>query len=546
MSSAPTAAMSSKSGIGSLRLDDKGKDVRLSNIVAASAVADAVRTSLGPRGMDKMIQDSRGQVVITNDGATILKQMSVLHPTAKMLVELSKSQDIEAGDGTTSVVVIAGALLRAAEQLLDKGIHPQSITDGFLLAAQRAEEILREISIPIDLSDKEALVNAASTSLNSKVVAQSSDVLAPLAVEAVMKIAGETVTGLTGATVDLNDIKICSKIGGTVDDTELVDGLVLAQKVAKVAGGPNKIVDAKIGLIQFCLSPAKTDMENNVTVKDYTQMDRILREERAQLAKMVKHIQKTGCNVLLVQKSILRDAVTNLSLDFCAKAKILVVRDVERDDIDFLSRILGCEPVASLDHFTAERLGSAELVAEESLGGSGLGSIVRFTGLKKTLNNSGCVSVLLRGSTNVVLEEAERSLHDALCVVRSLVKLRALIPGGGCPEMEVAVRLTKWANTVQGVHSHCIRAFAEALEVIPATLAENAGLRSIEIVTKLRSAHAAGHKHAGIDLKKGAIEMDVGSNLKVLQPLLVSLSAIKMATETVRMILKIDDLVWTK
>ena len=538
------AVPSSKSGIGSLRLEDKGKDVRLSNIVAASAVADAVRTSLGPRGMDKMIQDSRGQVVITNDGATILKQMSVLHPTAKMLVELSKSQDIEAGDGTTSVVVLAGSLLRAAEQLLDKGIHPQTITDGFLMAAHKAEEILKEISIPINLSDKEALIHAASTSLNSKVVAQSSDILAPIAVEAVLKVA-DLGDGNVPISVDLNDVKVCCKIGGTVDDTELVDGLVMPQKVAKLAGGPNRIPNAKIGLIQFCLSPAKTDMENSITVKDYSQMDRILREERAQLAKMVKHIAKTGCNVLLVQKSILRDSVTNLSLDFCAKAKILVVRDVERDEIDFLSRILGCEPVASLDHFTADKLGSADMVAEESLGGSGLGSIVRFTGLPPS-KGTGCVSVLLRGSTNVVLEEAERSLHDALCVVRSLVKLQALIPGGGCPEMEVSVRLNRWANTIQGVHAHCIRSFAEALEVIPATLAENAGLRSIEIVTQLRSAHANGHKHAGIDLKKGSIEMDVGNNLKVLQPLLVSLSAMKMATETVRMILKIDDLVWTK
>jgi T-complex protein 1 subunit delta len=343
--------------------------------------------------------------------------------------------------------------------------------------------------------------------------------------------------------VDLQDIKVVPRLGGTVDDTELVEGLILAQKVAKVAGGPSKISAAKIGLIQFCLSPAKTDMESGITVKDYTQMDRILREERAQLAKMVKQIAKTGCNVLLVQKSILRDSVTNLSLDFCAKAKILVVRDIEREDVDFLSRILGCEPVASIDHFTEDKLGKAELVQEESLGGTGLGSVVRFTGLQ---TKSKCVSILLRGSTQVTLDEADRSLHDALCVIRSLVKLQYLIPGGGCPEMEVAVRLNQWARTIDGVYAHCVRAFAEALEVVPATLAENAGLRSVEIVTALRSAHAAGNKYAGLDLKKGAIEMDVGANLKILQPLLVSLSAIKMATETVRMILKIDDLIMVK
>ena len=528
-----------KSGIGSLRLEDKGRDVRLSNIAAAKAVSSAVRTSLGPRGMDKMIVDARGQVVITNDGATILKQMQVSHPTAKMLVELSKSQDIEAGDGTTSVVVMAGALLSAAEQLLEKGIHPQSISEGFMVAAAKADEILREISIPISLEDRDSLVLSASTSLNSKVVAQSSDLLAPIAVDAVLKVAD---LSTSPPAVDLADIKLSTKLGGTVDNTELVDGLVLTQKISKIAGGPSRIQEAKIGLIQFCLSPPKTDMENTVSVKDYTQMDRILREERAQLARMVKHIAKTGCNVLLIQKSILRDAVTNLSLDFLAKAKILVVRDIERDEIDFLSRILGVEPVASLDHFTTDKLGSADLVNEEHLG-DGLGSIVRFTGLKA---QSKCVSILLRGSTQVVLEEAERSLHDALCVVRSLVRIQATLPGGGCPEMEVSVRLRKWAQTLSGGISHVVRLFAEALEVIPSTLAENAGLNAIEIVTQLRAAHSQGSIHAGVDVKNGCIDKDIGKNLKVVQPLLVSLSAIRMATETVRMIMKIDDLVWTK
>ena len=539
MSTSATKSTGSKSGIGSLRLEDKGRDIRLANIAAAKAVASAVRTSLGPRGMDKMIQDARGQVVITNDGATILKQIQVLHPTARMLVELSKSQDIEAGDGTTSVVVIAGALLAAAEQLLEKGIHPQSIADGFMQAAAKADEILREIAIPISLDNRDALIQSASTSLNSKVVAQSADLLAPIAVEAVLKVADLTTDP---PSADLSDIKLCAKLGGTVDNTELVDGLVLGQTISKIAGGPSRISNAKIGLIQFCLSPAKTDMENTVSVKDYTQMDRILREERAQLAKMVKQIAKTGCNVLLVQKSILRDAVTNLSLDFLAKAKILVVRDIERDEIDFISRILKLEPVASLDHFTSDRLGTADLVCEENLG-EGLGSLVRFTGLQ---TQSACVSILMRGSTQVVLEEAERSLHDALCVVRSLVRVQAMIPGGGCPEMEVSVRLAKWAQTLKGVNSHCVRLFADALEVIPSTLAENAGLNAIEVVTQLRAAHANGFVHAGVNVKDGSIDNDIGKNQKVLQPLLVSLSAIRMATETVRMIMKIDDLVWTR
>jgi len=514
--------------------DEKGKDVRLTNILAARAVADTVRTSLGPKGMDKMIQDARGEVLISNDGATILQQMNLQHPTAKMMVELSKAQDVEAGDGTTSVVVIAGALLQAADILLAKGIHPQTITEAFLMAAEKADEILTDMSIPVELNNKDQLLDSACTSLNSKVVSQNSELLAPIAVEAILRV----IDPETATDVDLNDIRIVKKLGGTSDDTELVDGLVLTQKVARLAGGPGRIENAKIGLIQFCLSAPKTDMESNIQVRDYQQMDRLLKEERVILAKMVKQIAKTGCNVLLVQKSILRDAVTDLSLDFCAKAKILVVRDIEREDIEFISKILGVEAAASIDTFTPEKLGTAELVCEEKLG-SELGSIVRFTGI--TSSSGGCVSVLVRASNQLLLDETERSLHDALCVVRSLVKRKALIPGGSAPEMEVSQKLSAWARTVGGIDAVCIQQYAESLELVPYTLAENAGMQPVEIVTKLRAAHAAGDQHAGINVKKGCIS-DIYSE-KVVQPLLVSSSAIQMATETVRMILKIDDIV---
>merc|ERR1719473_361070 len=255
--------------------------------------------------------------------------------------------------------------------------------------------------------------------------------------------------------VDLNDIRIARKLGGTMDDTELVDGLVLTNKIARVAGGPRRMKDAKIGLIQFCLSAPKTDMESNIQVRDYTQMDRLLREERTILAKMVKTIAKTGCNVLLVQKSILRDATTDLSLDFCAKAKILVVRDIERTDIEFVSKIIGVEPCATIESFTADKLGKADLVWEENLG-QDLGSIVRMTGL--TTSYGGCMSVLVRGSNQLLLDEAERSIHDSLCVVRSLVKKKALIPGGGAPEMEVSQKLLAWSRTLPGVQSICVQA----------------------------------------------------------------------------------------
>jgi T-complex protein 1 subunit delta len=278
-------------------------------------------------------------------------------------------------------------------------------------------------------------------------------------------------------------------------------------------------------------------MESNIQVRDYTQMDRLLREERTILAKMVKQIAKTGCNVLLVQKSILRDSTTDLSLDFCAKAKIMVVRDIEREEIEFVSKILGVEAAASIDSFTAEKLGQAGLVYEENLGAE-LGSIVRFTGLTQ---QHSCCSVLVRASNVLLLDETERSLHDALCVVRSLVKMKALIPGGGAPEMEVSQKLLTWARTIGGINAVCVEHFAEALETVPYTLAENAGLNPVEIVTQLRAAHAKGEKYAGINVKKCSITNIFDE--QVVQPLLVSTSIFKMATETVRMILKIDDVV---
>jgi len=516
--------------------DEKGVEVRSTNILAARAVADTLRTSLGPKGMDKMIQDAKGEVIISNDGATILAQMKLLHPTAKMMAELSKAQDVEAGDGTTSVVVTAGALLGAAERLLSKGIHPQTITEAFLLASEKADEILTEMSIPVDLSNREQLLQSASTSLNSKVVSQNAEQLAPIAVDAVLKV----IDPLDTTNVDLNNIRLVKKLGATCDETEMVDGLVLTQRIAKAAGGPRRMENAKIGLIQFCLSAPKSDMESNIQVRDYASMDRLLREERTMLAKMVKTIAKTGCNVLLVQKSILRDATTDLSLDFCAKAKILVVRDIERDDIEFITKTLGVEPVASLDSFTAEKLAPAALVYEESMGGEG--SVIRFTGLQPSAG--GCVSILVRASNILLLDETERSIHDALCVVRSLVKKRALIPGGAAPEMELSYKLARWASTIGGINAVCVEQYAMALELIPYTLAENAGMQPVEIVTKLRAAHAQGDKYAGINVKRGTITNMVDE--KVVQPLLVSTSLIKMATETVRMILKIDDIVITR
>ncbi|KAI9637693.1 t-complex protein 1 delta subunit (tcp-1-delta) [Dioszegia hungarica] len=522
-------------GISDGQFSDKGKptEVRLSNMNAAKAVSDAVRTSLGPKGMDKMIQTSTGEVVITNDGATILKHMAVLHPAARMLVELSQAQDIEAGDGTTSVVVLAGSLLGAAEKLLSQGIHPTTIAHSFQKAATKAVELLNDISIPVDMNDRESLMRAAATSLNSKIVSQYSSILAPIAVTAVTRLLSPV-----SSNVDLRDIRIVKKVGGTIEDTELVEGVALNQVVISSAGGPTRIDKARIGLIQFQLSSPKPDMDNQIVVNDYRQMDRILKEERQYLLNLCKRIKKTGCNVLLIQKSILRDAVTDLSLHFLAKLKIMVIKDVERDEIDFIAKSTGCKPVADIEAFTEDKLGSAELVEEFSQNGM---KVVKVTGVK---NPGKTVSIVCTGANQLVLEESERSLHDALCVVRCIVKKRALIAGGGAPEIHLSRLLTQHAQTLKGKESYCFQAFAEALEIIPTTLAENAGLNPIQIVTELRNRHSLGERTAGINVKKGIISNILEEN--VVQPLLVSTSALELATETVALILRIDDIQFTR
>jgi T-complex protein 1 subunit delta len=507
---------------------EKPTACRESNIAAAKAVSDAIRTSLGPKGMDKMIQASHGDVTITNDGATILKEMQVLHPAAKMLVELSKAQDIEAGDGTTTVVILAGSLLTGAQKLLEKGVHPTTISDSFQQAAAKAVEILSDMATPVELTDRESLLKSATTALNSKVVSQYSSLLAPMCVDAVLKVIDPD----SSTNVDLRDIKVVKKLGGTVDDTEMVEGLVFTQRVATPT--LTSVEKAKIGLIQFQLSPPKTDMENQVVISDYAQMDRIVREERQYILDLCKAIKKAGCNMLLVQKSILRDALSDLAVHFLTKMKILTIKDVERDDIEFICKSVGCKPIASLDHFTPEMLGHAESVETASTGD---GKIVKITG---PATPGRTVTLLVRGSNKLVLEEAERSIHDALCVIRCLVKKRAIIAGGGAPEIEVSQKLMEHAHSLTGMESYCVRAFAEALEVIPCTLAENAGLNPISTVTELRNRHAKGEKTAGINVRKGTITNILEEN--VVQPLLVSTSAFELAAETVRSILKIDDI----
>lgn len=384
------------------------------------------------------------------------------------------------------------------------------------------------IEFSIDEKFKDFLVKNAKTSLQSKIISQHSDVLAPMAVDSVLKI----IDVKTAENVDLNDIKIVKKLGGVIEDSELVDGLVFSQNAKKSAGGPTVVKTAKIGLIQFCLSPPKTDMDNNIIINDYTQIDKLLEDERKYLLQMCNTIKKTGCNVLLIQKSILRDSVTEMSLHFLAKMGIMVVTDIERNEIEFISKTLNCRPIASIDNFTKEKLGTAELVEEQDTTD---GKIIKITGIP---NKGKTVTALFRGSNKLILDEVERSFHDAICVTRSLIKKKKILPGGGAPEIELLLRLSQFAKTLEGSEQHCVRAFAEALEIIPTTLAENAGLKPIQIVTELRNKHLQGFKNDGINVTKGSISDMIKED--VIQPFLVTMNALILATETCRMILKID------
>ena len=327
---------------------------------------------------------------------------------------------------------MAGALLRACQDLMAKGIHPTAISDGFEVALRKALEIIEGMAQPVDLNNRQQLIENAITSLSSKVVSHHSDLLAPMAVDAILKVINKE----TATNVDLRDIHVSKKLGGTIDDSELIDGLCFVDKTAnRFAGGSGKVHNAKIGLIQFPLSAPKSDMDSNICVSDYTAIDRLLKEERKHIVELVKKVIKTGVNVVLLQKSILREAVSDLALHFLAKKNVMVIKDIERDQVDFISRTLNATPVAHIDQFTADKLGHAELVEEVSQGGC---KVIKVTGCP---NQGKTISILLRGSNQLVLDEAERSLHDSLCVVRALVKNRSLVPGGACVEMEVSYQL---------------------------------------------------------------------------------------------------------
>lgn len=507
----------------------RGKTAHNNNIMAAKAVADAVRSTLGPKGMDKMLVDSMGDIVITNDGATILKELDIEHPAAKMVVEVAKTQDNECGDGTTSAVVIAGELLKKSESLIEQNVHPTIISNGFRLAAAQAVKILKDIGIQVSPTDKKSLKLIAMTAMTGKGVGGERDLLSDIAVEAVSAIA-EMADGKH--LVDIDNIQVEKKHGGAITDTKLIKGLVLDKERAHPRM-PRILKGAKIALVDSALEIKKTEVEAKIQIRDPSQMQRFLDEEEKTLKTMVDKVKKSGANVLICEKGI-----DDLAQHYLAKEGIYAVRRVKRSDMEKLAKATGAKIIANLDDLKASELGAAEQVEEMKISDSDMTFI---TGCK----NPKAVSILIRGGTEHVVDEVERGLHDALKVVAVTIEDGVAVPGGGAPEIEVALKLRDYGQSVGGREQLAIEAFAEALEVIPWTLAENAGMDSIDILIELKNAH---NKKNGKNFGVNVLENRVSDMIvaKVIEPLRVKTQAIQSATEVASMILRIDDVIASK
>ncbi len=504
----------------------RGREAQHSNIMAAKVVAESVRSALGPKGMDKMLVDSFGDVTITSDGRTILDEMDVQHPAAKMLVEVAKTQDKEAGDGTTSAVIIAGELLSRAEELIDKDIHPTVIIDGYRKAADKALETLEKIAITIDLKSTEYLKKTAATSMGSKIVAEYKDYLADLAVKAMLAVAEKQADGTYKADVD--DVKVEKKTGESLKDTSLISGVVLDKEIVH-SGMPKRLEKAKIALLEASLENEKPEMDAKISIESPDQIEAFLKQEETMLKDMVEKVLSSGANVVVCQKGI-----DDLAQHFLARKGVIAIRRAKKSDMEKLARATGGKIVSNIDALTASDLGYAALVEE------------RRTGDDKMTYVEGCknpksVTLLIRGGTQRMTAEAERSIHDGLCVVRDLIEDPKVVAGGSAPEMEMASVLKKYAQTVQGREQLAITVFAECLEAIATTLAENAGLDPVDILSELRTRHQKGETWAGIDVLAGKIE-DM-TKINVFEPLAVKKQIIKSANEAATMILKIDDVI---
>ncbi|MGC8992959.1 MAG: thermosome subunit beta [Thermoplasmata archaeon] len=507
---------------------ETGKDAMRNNIQAAIAISDAVRSTLGPRGMDKMLVDSLGDVVITNDGVTIMKEIDVEHPAAKMMVEVAKAQDTEVGDGTTTAVIIAGELLKQAQTLLDQNVHPTVITTGYRMASEKAKEILNEVATKIDINDDKTLIKIAETALGSKSASMSKDLLAKISVDAVKRIV-ENIDGKIVA--DLNNIQIVKKQGGSIDDTKIIDGIIVDKEKAH-PDMPQIVNNAKIALLNVALEIKKPEFDANIQIRDPSMIHSFLEEEQKMIKEMVEKIAKTGANVVFSQKGI-----DDTAQHFLAKKGIYAARRVKKSDMEKLEKATGAKIVMNLDDLTPNDLGFAEKVEEVKIGDDHLTFV---TGCK----NPKAVSILVRGGTEHVVDEIERSLQDSLHVVAKALEDGKIVTGAGAAATEIAIRLRDYASSVGGREQLAIEKFADAIEIIPRTLAENAGLDPIDMIIQLRKAHKEGHKNYGINVFEGKIE-DMFSK-GVIEPIRVGQQAIDSATEASVMILRIDDVIASK
>ncbi len=503
----------------------RGKDAQHTNIMAAKIVAETVKSALGPKGMDKMLVDSFGDVTITSDGRTILDEMDIQHPSAKMMVEVAKTQDNEAGDGTTTAVIISGALLDQAEDLTEKNVHPTIIIDGYKKASDQALKTLEKIAIPVDIHTQGYLKKAAMTSMASKLVSEHREHLAELSVKAVLQVA--TKEGAKHK-ADIDDIKVEKKPGESVSDTKLINGIVLDKEIVH-SGMPKIVENAKIILLDTALEIEKTEFDAKINIESPEQMDAFLKQEETMLREMVNKITATGANVVLCQKG-LDDMVQH----FLSRKGIVAVRRIKKSDMEKLAKATGGKIITNLDDMSLADLGSASIVEERKIGDD---KMTFVEGCK----NARAVTILIRGGTERIVDEAERSLHDALCVVRDIVEEPKVLGGGGAPELEVSRILKKYAETLPGREQLAVRRFAEAMETVPVTLTENAGLDPIDILSELRARHEKGEIWAGIEVHSGKVQ-DM-SQAGVFEPLAVKKQIIKSATEAASMILKIDDVI---
>jgi len=503
----------------------RGREAQHANITAARIIAETVKSSLGPKGMDKMLVDSFGDVTITNDGATILDEIDVQHPAAKMMVEVAKTQDDEVGDGTTTAVVLAGELLTKAEELIDKDVHPTVIVDGYRAASEEALKALEEIAIKVEPTDREFLKKVAKVAVASKLLSEYKDYIADLTVDAILQVAEKTPEGYK---VEIDDVKVEKKAGESLMDTKLVKGVVLDKEVVH-PGMPKRIENAKIALLNCPLEIEKTEMDAKINIETPEQMDAFLKEEERMLQEMVEKIAKAGANVVICQKGI-----DDMAQHFLAKKGILAVRRAKESDMEKLAKATGGKIITNLDDLTPNDLGFAKLVEERKVADD---KMTFVEGCK----NPKSVTILVRGGAERIVNEAERAIHDALCVVRDVVRDPRVVAGGGAPEAEVARKLRQYAEKLAGKEQLAVLAFAEALESIPMTLAENAGLDPIDIITELRARHDKGEKWAGVDAFSGKVA-DM-SKLDVYEPLAVKMQVIKSASEAATMILRIDDVI---